>query len=280
MNGNLKQSLWVLALGIAITGLYTPNVSAAAPARQEPGQQDRDHDRNQYQDRNYEQRGERWFFQQGVQDGQHDRQYGGNRSDHQQPSDVTDRRAYRNGYQQGFRNTAYIQRNDRRERVNYFEVGVRDGQHDRQYGGNRSDHQQPGNGNDRRVYRDGYKQGFRNAVPVRQADRTIVVNYFEEGSRDGQHDRQYGGNRNDHQRPNDANDVRAYEEGYNQGFRNAGSYQQDDRTRGINFFEQGLRDGQHDRQYGGNRNDHQQPNDANDLRAYEEGYRKGYTNSN
>jgi len=115
MNGNPKQSLWVLALGIAITGFYTSNVSAAAPARQEPGQQDWDHDRNQNPDRNDEQRGERWSFQQGVRDGQHDRQYGGNRSDHQQPSDVNDRRAYRNGYKQGFRNTAYIQRSDRRE---------------------------------------------------------------------------------------------------------------------------------------------------------------------
>jgi hypothetical protein len=265
MNRNLKQSLWVLALGIAITGLYTPIVSAAAPAGQ---------------DRNDEQRGERWSFQQGVQDGQHDRQYGGTRGDHQQPSDVNDRRAYRNGYKQGFHNTAYIQRADRRQSVNYFEEGVRDGQHDRQYGGNRSDHQQPGSGSDRRAYRDGYQQGFRNAVPVRQADRAIVVNYFEEGSRDGQHDRQYGGERNSHQQPNDANDLRAYEEGYNQGFRNAGSNQQDDRTRSVNFFEQGLRDGQHDRQYGGNRSDHQQPNDANDLRAYEEGYRKGYSNSN
>jgi hypothetical protein len=219
MNG--KQSLWVLAVGIAITELYTPNVSSAASAWQEPGQQDRDHDRNQNPDRNDEQRGERWFFQQGVQDGQHDRQYGGNRSDHQQPGDATDRRAYRNGYKQGFRNTAYIQRNDRREKVNYFEEGVRDGQHDRQYGGNRSDHQQPANGNDGRVYRDGYKQGFRNAVPVRQQDRTIVVNYFEEGVRDGQHDRQYGGNRDDHQQPNDANDLRAYEEGYQKGYRNS-----------------------------------------------------------
>jgi len=66
MNGNPRQSLWVLALGIAITGFYTSNVSAAAPARQEPGQQDWDHDRNQNPDRNDEQRGERWSFQQAC----------------------------------------------------------------------------------------------------------------------------------------------------------------------------------------------------------------------
>jgi hypothetical protein len=219
MNGNLKQSLWVLALGVAITGFSTPRVSAAAPAQQDQGQ-GQDQYRNQNRDRNDEQRGDRWSFQQGVQDGQHDRQYGGNRSDHQQPSNASERRAYRDGYKQGFRNTAYIQRYDRRERVNYFEEGVRDGQHDRQYGGNRSDHQQPRNGNDRRVYRDGYKQGFRNRAPVRQNDQTIVVNFFEQGLRDGQYDRQYGGNRSDHQQPNDANDLRAYEEGYRRGYSN------------------------------------------------------------
>ncbi len=163
MNGNPKQSLWVLALGIAITGFYTSNVSAAAPARQEPGQQDWDHDRNQNPDRNDEQRGERWSFQQGVRDGQHDRQYGGNRSDHQQPSDVNDRRAYRNGYKQGFRNTAYIQRSDRRGRVNYCEEGVRDGQHDRQYGSNRYNHQQPNDANDLRAHEEGYRKGYSNS---------------------------------------------------------------------------------------------------------------------
>jgi hypothetical protein len=271
MNGNLKQPLWVLAIGVAITGVSTPSLYAAVPT-QDQGQYQ---DRTQNPDRNDEQRGERWHFQQGVQDGQHDRQFGGNRNNHEQPSDLNDRRAYRNGYKQGFHNTAYIERDDRTERVNYFEVGVRDGQHDRQFGGHRGDHQQPTSGNDRRVYRDGYTQGFRNAVPVRQNDRIVVVNYFEQGSRDGQNDRERGGNRTDHQQPNDANDLRNYQEGYNQGFRNTAPIRQDDRLPNVNYFEQGLRDGQHDRQFGGDRRDHQQPNDARDFRAYDEGYRKG-----
>ena len=38
------------------------------------------------------------------------------------------------------------------------------------------------------------------------------------------------------------------------------------------------RDGQYDRQYGGSRTDHQQPNDANDVRAYRDGYKHGYRN--
>src|ERR1700674_5427300 len=277
MNRNIKQSLWVLAFGIAFTGLGTTSVSAAVPAQQDQGQ-GQDQDRNQNPDRNDEQRGERWSFQQGVQDGQHDRQYGGNRSDHRQPSDLNDRRSYRNGYKQGFQNTAYIQQNGRRERVNYFEEGVRDGQHDRQFGGNRRDHQEPNNAHNRGVYRDGYKQGFQNLVPVRQEDRTIVVNSFEQGSRDGQHDREHGGNRNDHQQPNDANELRAYQNGYQQGFRDTAPTQHENRTPSVNYFEQGLRDGQHDRQFGGNRSDHQQPNDANDVRTYEEGYRKGFRN--
>jgi hypothetical protein len=44
----------------------------------------------------------------------------------------------------------------------------------------------------------------------------------------------------------------------------------------VNYFEQGLRDGRSDRQNGGNRSDHQQPNDANNLRAYRDGYRQGF----
>jgi hypothetical protein len=45
------------------------------------------------------------YFHQGVQDGQHDRQFGGNRSDHPQPADAKELRAYRDGYKQGIRNT-------------------------------------------------------------------------------------------------------------------------------------------------------------------------------
>ena len=157
MNRNLRQSIWVLALGMAFTGLSTPSVAAAVPA-----QQDQDHDRNLDRDRNDNQFGDRGYFQQGWQDGQNDRQYGGNRSDHQQPRNGDDLRAYRDGYKHGFRNVAVNQQNDRRRNGNYFEQGLRDGQHDRQYGGNRSDHRQPRNGNDRRAYQDGYKHGFRN----------------------------------------------------------------------------------------------------------------------
>jgi hypothetical protein len=37
-----------------------------------------------------------------------------------------------------------------------------------------------------------------------------------------------------------------------------------------------LRDGQSDRQNGGNRSNHQQPSNGNDLRSYQDGYRQGY----
>jgi hypothetical protein len=100
MNRNLKQSLWVLALAIAFTGFSTNSRAAALPA-----QQAQDQDRNQNRTRNDNQRGDLAYFQQGVQDRQHDRQFGGNRSEHPQPSDANELRAYRNGYKQGFRNT-------------------------------------------------------------------------------------------------------------------------------------------------------------------------------
>jgi hypothetical protein len=95
MNRNLKQSLWVLALGIACTGFSATSWAAALPA-----QQDKDQERSHYQERNANQ----VYFQQGVQDGQHDRQFGSNRSEHPQPSDANELRAYRDGYKQGIRN--------------------------------------------------------------------------------------------------------------------------------------------------------------------------------
>ena len=95
MNRNLKQSLWVLVLGIAFIGLSATSRAAALPAQQE-----QDQDRNQSRNRNDNQ----VYFQQGVQDGQHDRQFGGNRSEHPQPTDANELRAYRNGYKQGIRN--------------------------------------------------------------------------------------------------------------------------------------------------------------------------------
>src|SRR6266404_7955021 len=97
MNRNLRKSLWVLVLGIAFTGLSTTSQAAALPAPQ-----DKDQERSYYQERNDNQ----VYFQQGVQDGQHDRQFGSNRSDHPQLTDAKDLRAYRDGYKQGFRNTA------------------------------------------------------------------------------------------------------------------------------------------------------------------------------
>jgi hypothetical protein len=101
MNRNLKQSLWVLALGMAFTGFSRTSRAAALPA-----QQGQDQDRNQNRDRNDNQKEDRVYFQQGVQDGQHDRQFGSNRSDHPQPTDAKDLRAYRDGYKQGIRNAA------------------------------------------------------------------------------------------------------------------------------------------------------------------------------
>jgi hypothetical protein len=99
MNRNLRRSLWVLALGIAFTGLSTITLGAAAPAQQDQGQY-----RQQDQERNDNHRGARWYFQQGLQDGRHDRQYGGSRSNHQQPRDSDDISAYRDGYKHGYRN--------------------------------------------------------------------------------------------------------------------------------------------------------------------------------
>ncbi len=101
MNRNLKQSLRVLALGIGFTGFSTASRVAALPA-----QQGQDQDRSQNQTRNENQKGDRVYFQQGVQDGQHDRQFGSNQSDHPQPNDAKNLRAYRDGYKQGIRNTA------------------------------------------------------------------------------------------------------------------------------------------------------------------------------
>jgi hypothetical protein len=216
MNRILRQSLWVLALGVAFTGLSTTSLAAAVPA-----QQGQDQDRNQNPDRN-EGQYQRANFQQGVQDGQHDRQYGGNRSDHQQPNDPNDLRAYEEGYRQGFRNTAPNQQEYRNAPLSFFEQGVRDGQHDRQFGGNRSDHSQPRSGRNLRSYRDGYKQGFRNTASTQQYDRRENVNYFEQGLRDGRSDRQNGGSRSDHQQPSDATDLQAYRDGYRQGYRNNG----------------------------------------------------------
>jgi hypothetical protein len=100
MNRNLKQSLWVLTLGIAFTGLSAPSRAAALPA-----QQAQDQDRIQNPDRTDNQKGEPSYFRQGVQDGQHDRQFGSNRTDHPQPTDANDLRAYRDGYKQGIRNS-------------------------------------------------------------------------------------------------------------------------------------------------------------------------------
>src|SRR5882762_10159546 len=99
MNRNLKQSLWVLALGIAFTGVSKTSRAAALPAQQGQNQE-----RSHYRERNDNQRGGRAYFQQGVQDGQHDRQFGGNRSEHPQRNDANDLRAYRDGYKQGIRN--------------------------------------------------------------------------------------------------------------------------------------------------------------------------------
>ncbi len=210
MNRNLKKSVWVLALGIAFTGLSTTGIAAAVPAQQG---QDHDHNDHQY--------GDRGAFQQGLRDGQHDRQFGGNRDDHQQPNDASDLQAYRDGYRQGFRNTASNnEQNDRGRNVSYFEQGLWDGQHDRQYGGRRDDHQQPNGGRDLSAYRKGYKQGFRNNPSNQDSYRTRSVNYFDQGLRDGQHDRQFGGNRDDHRQPDDANGLRAYQDGYRKGFRN------------------------------------------------------------
>src|SRR6266446_8100914 len=92
MNRNLRKSLWVLALGIAFAGLSTTSRAVALPA-----QQDKDQERSHYQERNNNQ----VYFQQGVQDGQHDRQFGGNRSEHPQPSDAD----LRNQFSQARRHT-------------------------------------------------------------------------------------------------------------------------------------------------------------------------------
>jgi len=99
MHRDLRQSLWVLALGIAITGLSAPSRAAAVPA-----QQAQDSDHSQDRNRKGNQREGQLYFRQGLQDGQHDRQFGSSRSDHPQPTEANDLRAYRDGYKQGIRN--------------------------------------------------------------------------------------------------------------------------------------------------------------------------------
>src|SRR6266403_1073096 len=101
MNRNLRKSLWVLALGIAFAGLSTTSRAGAVPAQPE-----QDQDCNQNRNRTDNRKGDQVYFQQSVQDGQHNRQFGSNRSEHPQPNDANDLRAYRDGYKQGFRNTA------------------------------------------------------------------------------------------------------------------------------------------------------------------------------
>src|SRR6266850_7097398 len=99
MNRSLKQSVWVLALGIACTGFSATSRAAALPA-----QQGYDQERSHYRECNDNQ----VYFQQGVQDGQHDRQSGGNRNEHPQPSEASELRAHRSGYKQGIRNTTSV----------------------------------------------------------------------------------------------------------------------------------------------------------------------------
>ena len=54
----------------------------------------------------------------------------------------------------------------------------------------------------------------------RKDDQSGDKKHFQQGFQDAQRDRQVGGNRNGHPRPSDANDLRAYEDGYKQGSRN------------------------------------------------------------
>ena len=54
----------------------------------------------------------------------------------------------------------------------------------------------------------------------RQENQNGDKKHFQQGFQDAQRDRQVGGNRNGHPRPSDANDLRAYEDGYKQGSRN------------------------------------------------------------
>src|ERR1700730_5145819 len=44
-------------------------------------------------------------------------------------------------------------------------------------------------------------------------------------------------------------------------------------------FQQGFQDAQHDRQVGAKRSEHPRPSGANDLRAYEDGYKQGSGNT-
>ena len=44
-------------------------------------------------------------------------------------------------------------------------------------------------------------------------------------------------------------------------------------------FQQGFQDAQHDRQVGAKRSEHPRPSAANDLRAYEDGYKQGSGNT-
>ena len=54
----------------------------------------------------------------------------------------------------------------------------------------------------------------------RKDDQNGDKRHFQQGFQDAQHDRQSSANRSEHPRPSDANDLRAYEDGYKQGSRN------------------------------------------------------------
>jgi hypothetical protein len=54
----------------------------------------------------------------------------------------------------------------------------------------------------------------------RKDDQNGDKRHFQQGFQDAQHDRQSGANRSEHPRPSDANNLRAYEDGYKQGSRN------------------------------------------------------------
>jgi hypothetical protein len=53
----------------------------------------------------------------------------------------------------------------------------------------------------------------------------------------------------------------------------------DDQNGDKKHFQQGFQDAQHDRQFGANGSEHPRPSGANDLRAYEDGYKQGSRNT-
>jgi hypothetical protein len=154
MKLNIRTTIWIFALAVAVTAFVTPKVAAAQ------SQQDQSRDQANRNDNS-----NNLMYQQGLNHGQADR---ANNQAHQyrlQPNNADDRRAYESGYDEGYQNSrdanpdyrgqnahygARSEPNDNVASQNGVQDGANDGLQDRQ-GGHSS----------RATQRHNYKEGDR-----------------------------------------------------------------------------------------------------------------------